>query len=97
MVYYVIIPYTEPIILIFATPDQLEDTCGKNGPYRPPKWSQARSSGRPCLAPDPPEVVELENKIPSSFGGENPLQVSRLCFGFGFWVWGWLFGFSMRN
>ena len=51
-----------------------QDTCGRNGPYRPPKWSQARSSGRPCLAPDPPEVVELENKIPSSFGGENPLQ-----------------------
>ena len=52
----------------------VQDSCGKNGPYRPLKWSQARSSGRPCLAPDPPEVVELENKIPSSFGGENPLQ-----------------------
>lgn len=52
----------------------LQDTCGRNGVYRPPKWSQARSSGRPCLAPDPPEVIELETKIPSSFGGENPLM-----------------------
>lgn len=51
-----------------------QDTCGRNGVFSCPKWSQARTSGRPCLAPDPPEVVELETKIPSSFCGENPLQ-----------------------
>jgi len=26
------------------------------------------------LAQDPPEVIEIENKLPSSFGGENPLH-----------------------
>ena len=50
------------------------DTCGKNGVFSCPKWSQARSSGRPCLAPDPPELVELELQVPSSLGGANLLQ-----------------------
>lgn len=50
------------------------DRCGRNGVFTSPKWSQARSSGRPCLAQDPPEVIEIENKLPSSFGGENLLH-----------------------
>ncbi|CAE7704410.1 unnamed protein product [Symbiodinium pilosum] len=51
------------------------DTCGRNGLFTSPKWSQARSSARPCLAQDPPEVVEIENKLPSSLGGHNPMHV----------------------
>ncbi|CAE7405437.1 for [Symbiodinium natans] len=70
------------------------DTCGRNGVFTSPKWSQARSSARPCLAQDPPEVIEIElgpcefffpsvsgdiqsalrSKLPSSFGGENPMH-----------------------
>ncbi|CAJ1434275.1 unnamed protein product, partial [Effrenium voratum] len=55
-------------------PGEYSAECGRRGVFFSPKWSQARSSGRPCLAPEPPELVELENRVPSSFGGENPLQ-----------------------
>jgi len=45
--------------------------CSKNGP---PKWTYARASGRPCLAPDPPKKAEITITLPSTFCGANPLQ-----------------------
>lgn len=49
-----------------------QDTCGYHGVFTSPKWSQARSSGRPCLAPNPPEKIELELNLPPAVGGHEP-------------------------
>jgi len=49
-----------------------QDKCGYHGVFSSPKWTQARSSGRPCLAPNPPEKVELEINLPPAIGGKNP-------------------------
>lgn len=49
-----------------------QDKCGYHGMFTSPKWSQARSSCRPCLAPNPPEKIELELNLPPSVGGHEP-------------------------
>ncbi|CAE8588558.1 unnamed protein product, partial [Polarella glacialis] len=48
--------------------------CGHHGLFGAPKWSYARSSGRACLAPDPPQRIETEITLPSSFCGKDVRQ-----------------------
>mmetsp|Transcript_21984 Transcript_21984/g.66057 ORF Transcript_21984/g.66057 Transcript_21984/m.66057 type:complete len:299 (+) Transcript_21984:116-1012(+) len=43
--------------------------------YGVPKWTYARNSGRPCLAPPPPMKTELKISLPSTFGGVSPTLV----------------------
>jgi len=45
---------------------------GKNGKFTPAKWSFARGSVRPCLAPPPPERPEIHLQHVSTVGGWHP-------------------------
>jgi len=45
---------------------------GKNGKFTPAKWSFAKNSGRPCLAPPPPEKPEIHLAHVSTLGGWHP-------------------------
>jgi len=54
----------------------MQDTCGYRGPFTQPKWSQARYSGRPCLAPNPPERIEVPCNLPPAVGPKHPTKTS---------------------
>jgi len=43
---------------------------GKNGRFFAPKWSSPKEI-RPCLAPPPPEKIEIELQVPSTLCGQS--------------------------
>jgi len=45
---------------------------GRNGKFNPPRWSFDRVAIRPCLAPPPPERIELELNPPGALGERHP-------------------------
>lgn len=48
-------------------------TIGPRGRFSSPKWNMQSGIIRPCLAPPPPEKVEIVTKIPTAFGAvKNP-------------------------
>lgn len=50
---------------------------GRNGKFSQPQWSYGRASGRPCLAPPPPDKLETALKVYSSLGGDHPGYANR--------------------
>jgi len=47
------------------------EAVGRNGKYWAPQWGFGKTSGRSCMAPSPPEKVELELRLPTDLGGAD--------------------------